>query len=239
MVSRRAIRSTRARRCVFQSEAALQLSLEQLDAVRDERFPYAFVRREVPVGGCIPDLVMVRFAEAPSVGAWPARPTFRHALAVWLLRRHGGRLHLETIASKAFEAPDAMDRALADLLTTGALRKSNTGAFYLTPSFARIAVEVIAVEAKLRRWRDAIEQAAQYARFADQALVAMDIGGAPRSPKVLFEFRQRGIGLLAAGRRTFEWLVPPRRNSHRLGPERDYLVASAVASRSQTLWYRR
>jgi hypothetical protein len=222
----------------FESEVALQQTLARLDFVQGDNYAHTFSRREVPVGGCIPDLVLVRFAEPPDAGLWPTRRSFRHAFVVWLLRRHGSRLHPETIAARAFESLARIRPVLDDLLETGALREAESGALALSPLLVRVQAEVVAVEAKLRRWREALDQATAYARFADRVLVAMDATAAPRTVEALAEFRRRGAGLLAVGTRDFEWLVSPRRSTRKPGPEWDDLVSSAGAMR-QTLWVRR
>jgi hypothetical protein len=219
----------------FESEAELQQALAGLDLAQDERFPYMFVRREVPVAGCVPDLVIVRFADLPSPTLWPARRSFRHAYVLWILRRHG-RLRVETVADKMFE-PIARTRAvIGDLLSTGALAESRTGAVFISPSLAQVTAEVIAIEAKLSRWRDALAQAVSYQRFSDRVLVAMDSAGIPRTAEALDEFRRAGAGLVSVTRDAWEWVIPPRRPSRRRGPEWDYLVSSAASPQRQTLW---
>lgn len=230
----------------FEREVELQIALASPEFLRaaleqiglgGDRFEHVLARREVPVGGCIPDLVVVGFAEEPRSELWPRRRNFRHAFVVSLLRRHG-RLRAETIAAKGFASLERMRPILDDLLASGAVTGSESGAISLSPLLAHAGVEVVAVEAKLRRWRQALEQATEYARFADRVVVAMDAGGVPRAPETLAEFRGRGVGLLAVGTET-EWLVRPRRSSRRANPEWDYLVSSAAAPRPQTSWLRR
>lgn len=231
----------------FEREVDLQIALaspEFLGAalaqvgLGSDRFDCLVARREVPVGGCIPDLVVVGFAKAPRSDVWPRRHNFRHAFVVSLLRRHG-RLRAETIAAKAFAPLDRMRPVLEDLLTSGAVTGSDSGAISLSPLLANADVEVVAVEAKLRRWKQALQQATEYARFADRVVVAMDAACVPRAPSVLAEFRACRVGLLGVGSADAEWLVSPRRASRRANPEWDYLVSSAASPRPQTLWLRR
>lgn len=222
----------------FANEAALQDALEdglaRLDLASNRALPHALARREVPIGGCIPDLVLVRFAEIPSPALWPARRSFRHAFVISLLRQRGP-LRIQTIASKAFESADRIQPVVDDLLMTGALSRASTGTVSLSHPLAFMEAQVIAVEAKLRRWKDALKQAAQYTSFANRSVVAMDVGGVPRSADALDQFRRSGIGLCAIGPEGAEWLVVPR-STQRRGPEWEYLVSSAASPRRHTLW---
>lgn len=222
----------------FQNEAALQNAiltrLDRLDHTSDRALPYALARREVPVGGCIPDFVLVRFSEVPSPSFWPARRSFRHAFVISLLRRRAP-LHIESIASRAFESADRIRPVVEDLLSTGAISRSTTGAVSLSPAFALLEAEVTAVEAKLHRWKEALRQAVQYTSFADRSVVAMDAKGIPRSADALRQFRREGIGLCAISRRGAVWLVMPRATNRR-GAEWEYVVSAAASPRAHTPW---
>jgi hypothetical protein len=209
--------------------------LSELDRSAESIFPYVFARREVQIAGCIPDLVIVRFAEPPSGELWPTRSTFRHAFVVSLLRRYG-RLFPETLAAKAFSRLERIQPTVDDLLASGAIAESNSGAVFLSPRWATTCVEVVAVEAKLRRWREALEQAQSYSRFADRTLVAMDQAFAPRDLEEHKEFRRRGVGLISVGPESFECLAPPARSSLKPSPEWEYIVSSVVSAKGQGRW---
>ena len=57
--------------------------------------------------------------------------------------------------------------------------------------------ELIAVELKLRAWREAIRQAMAYQLGADRAFVAMPLVEAHQAYRGRFAFEREGIGLLA------------------------------------------
>jgi hypothetical protein len=59
------------------------------------------------------------------------------------------------------------------------------------------AAEVIAVEAKLHRWREAIEQATTYRRFANRSFVALPRATIEGSAQISEACRERGLGLIA------------------------------------------
>ena len=95
---------------------------------------------------------------------------------------------------------------------------------------------MVAIEAKLCRWRDALRQAETYTQFADRVVVAMDLHGVPRASSAASLFRKRGIGLCGLSPHATEWLVRPESNPDCRGPEWEYLVATAPAPSAQTLW---
>lgn len=217
----------------FPSEAALQSFLaEQVE------LPAAFeqprLRREVPVGGCIPDLVSVSFRRIPDSTIWPNKWTLRHIHILHAASRRP-RLHLHSLADRCYESVERLRPLVRDLVRTGALTEFESGALAVAREIASIEAEVVAVEAKLDRWKDALRQAITYKRFADRAVVAMDSAGAPRDRDALREFETAGVGLCAVSTDSTEWLVPAPTGQTTSSPERHYLIASAASSR-QTSW---
>jgi hypothetical protein len=59
-----------------------------------------------------------------------------------------------------------------------------------------IAGELVAVEAKLERWRDALQQAYRNRCFAHRTYVVLPSSTALRAHRYEHEFRRRGVGLL-------------------------------------------
>jgi hypothetical protein len=57
-------------------------------------------------------------------------------------------------------------------------------------------IKVVAIEAKLIKWRDALTQAVQYRRFADESFVALPELHAAPALKCRGEFFSHGIGLM-------------------------------------------
>ena len=55
--------------------------------------------------------------------------------------------------------------------------------------------QVIAIEAKLSRWRDAMQQAYRNAFFADRSYVLLPPAAAARAAANIEEFRLRGVGI--------------------------------------------
>ena len=84
--------------------------------------------------------------------------------------------HLESLGYRVFAEVDIAGR-WADLVGIGA--------------------DVVAVELKLRAWREAVRQATAYQLAADRAYVALPLRAAQRAHRGRFAFEREGIGLLA------------------------------------------
>ena len=60
-----------------------------------------------------------------------------------------------------------------------------------------IGPDFVAVELKLRAWREALRQATAYQLAADRAYVALPLHGAQVAHRARYAFEREGIGLLA------------------------------------------
>ena len=220
---------------IFSTEKELQKELASLDLDFNGSYGALCTRREVPVGGRIPDVVCIGFKAHPGQIPWPRSWSYRHSYVTWLLRRHP-RLTPRAVAKRLFESLERTNPLIQDLVRSGAVLRTQGDSLELSSVIASQEAEVIAIEAKLRRWRKALEQAANYKRFANVVVVAMDPGGIPRTSEALMEFDRLGIGLCAILGGEIQWHVQPRFVEGLLGPEREYLIRSATASDRQTLW---
>lgn len=226
------------RRGFFDSEKELQLALSNIELNLVGHSSYTYVRREVPIRGCIPDLIYVRFSSKPDPTLWPAKWTFRHTYLLWLLRQKA-QLTLDEVASHFFELPTGPVRStMEDLIRSGAVTQTSANVFALSDSLMSIEAEVIAIEAKLFHWKQALAQAKNYAHFADKVFVAMDYYLVPQKLEVLEMFSTLGIGLCAVLPEKIKWIVYPRKNC-KLESDREYLITSAACYSRQTLWSRR
>lgn len=80
---------------------------------------------------------------------------------------------------------------------------------------------IVAVEVKLARWQQVLEQAVDNLVFADISYAALDIDQFPASRTCLEQFREAGIGVLGVqDKGTVEVIVQPSRN-HR-GRDRSF-----------------
>lgn len=193
-----------------------------------------YTKREVPVGPIIPDIVMVSVVKKMRRDLWPYRWTFIHASLVWQLRCRA-KLTRESLARRVFENPKRLDPLLTELLKTGAVVKTQSGCFQLGRELRELSVDVISIEAKLKRWKDAVMQAISYSNFSDKSVVAMAPDGIPKTMKSKEIFLQSGIGLISVNGGSPQTIFPGRR-SHRNSAEREYLIGSALGRLGQTRW---
>ena len=196
-----------------------------------------YTRYEMPVGICIPDVLSV-------VGSWNVkrtpklrRWTHQHSFLTWALRSRGP-LAVDQVAGLAYQSVEKMAELADDLLSCAVLIETSDGNLRLAPRCPLLLAQVWAVELKLTRWRNALEQARQYLDFADIVVVGMDPDGVKRANSACF--RELGIGLAAIGRGATRWLVAPRkRRLVELGPDHDYIIGSVLSRRTHTLWSRK
>lgn len=221
----------------FRNERELQARLarvaKQILGIRGE----ARVRREMPIGSRLPDVVVVSLRAAPPPDIWPRDWSFQHASLVAELRR-GGAQRRPALARRLYETDERLARFVDDLLASGCVRERRGGALSLANPILRIGASVTAFEAKLSRWNEALAQALSYRSFADRVVVAMDAGRFRASPDVLRAFRGEGVGLVLIGRKSAA-VLNKGRIVRRHSSEREYVFSSALTRRSQTLWTRR
>jgi hypothetical protein len=68
-------------------------------------------------------------------------------------------------------------------------------------------VHIVAIEAKLTRWRDALTQAATYRKYADRVFVALPERSAGNAFRHAEDFRTLGVGLLQVTNREVRTLI--------------------------------
>jgi|GEM_PF-2830332 len=220
----------------FAREAQMKgLVIDSHQWCTESRLIYA--RHEVPVGGQIPDIVFVGVGGEPTLDAGPRRWTLKHSGVAWALRV-GGPLYVAEIADAVCERSERVLPIVEDLIDGNVARATPGGKVALRRNTHLLRSEVIAIELKLARWRDALAQALSYRLFANRVLVALD---RTRATSVdLQAFRSEGVGLVLVGPGKVETAVPPKRmKSNSLGLEHDYVVGSALWGNGHTLWKRR
>jgi hypothetical protein len=122
----------------------------------------------------IPDFIYIRSqrlggkeARPPSAGLTALEASIVAALI------SGRSLRDVTIARQLYSRVERIAPRLKALERLGIVRQSTEGVFALRRGALPRAAHVIAVEGKLRRWREAIAQATCYLAFANQAYVAL------------------------------------------------------------------
>lgn len=222
---------------LYTSERDLQERLETIEWEFLETSQHLYCKREVPVGDCIPDLVLVCLSTIPKGIKYPRTFGTKHAYILWLVKNFIA-LSIEEIATKSYQKPERITQYVKDLTESGILEKLENSKLKLNDQLISIQSEVIAVEAKLTRWKEAFQQAKRYQEFADIVFVAMDAEGIPRYPEALQLFKQAKIGLLAVKRDSVEWVVKPYKDFS-ASFEREYVLNRALTDADQTRWLRR
>lgn len=169
------------------------------------------IRREVGVGRSIADVVCLGSAprnRGRGVSV-PQALSILESVVLARLRRKGPtridvleqRCGLQRTALRA--------RALERLLAWGLVERSNGGRVSAARPWASL-FRVVAIEAKLIRWRDALRQAEAYLRYADEAYVALPWAVATRALRASSEFERQGVGLLLVGRQRSQIAIEAR-----------------------------
>ncbi len=162
------------------------------------------VLREVSVGNVIPDLL---------VGTWYGQPSrfefsnvARHILA-FLQRERDSEIPRQRIEEELYLTPLAADKALHQLLRARAVRTLDSGEIQVLTEFPAPAARLIAIEMKMKRWREALAQGMSYLSFADEAYVVLDGNQLTNSSELLREFELAPVGLLVQRGSQIEKLV--------------------------------
>ena len=185
--------------------------------------PRSTVFEELPVGTVIPDVVLVSMSahrlstEFSSFESW--------VVASFLRFR---RLTMEVLAQRLYARPERTERALTALLRRQIVRRTSETSYELCREWLPANAEVVAIEAKLTRWREAVDQASAYLRFADRAYVALPLETAERTHDLLAVCRSRGLGLLGVAPHGVQLIRrAPRRRAR--SPEWVWVLGRALA----------
>lgn len=221
---------------IYNLERELQQDLQQ--SVFDyevKKQTSGFIRREVPVGRCIPDLIAVKFDTYPNINRLPYTWSGSYSYIVSLLRMNSF-LTIDEIAAYYYCPPEEVEPLLKKLLKYN-LVACESGVYMLSPDYLYMKAEVISFEAKLFRWREALDQAITYKKFSHKVIVAMDPEGLPKRKSSLKLFEDNGIGLISVNKREINWLVRPKKN-YILNDEYDFIITSTLAPKHQMFWSR-
>jgi hypothetical protein len=194
---------------VFPYEADLCLALNRgLRAVLprrpspDEAF---FVAEEVHVGTIIADVVILKTSRSRVIGSAAKRPSlslFEACVLAELLAGEPRRFN--TLVNRTALRSQTADAALTRLSKIGMVRRTASGAYALADSGILPSGHLIAIEAKLTRWRDAISQAEAYLTFANQSFVALPKAVVETAGGLRQACRLAGVGLLSVSYRNVE-----------------------------------
>jgi len=149
--------------------------------------------REQTIGSVIPDLLLgIWSGELPRYEG--LNTISRHILA-WLSAQRIANSE-EQLREDLLLSQHAADCAVSTLTRVGAISKRDSGEVELRPQFdGSCLVRLIAIEMKLKRWREALAQAIEYRKFADEAYVVLDENQVRINNELRDAFLANGIGL--------------------------------------------
>ncbi|WP_163988364.1 hypothetical protein [Pyxidicoccus caerfyrddinensis] len=168
-----------------------------------------FLKRELPgdesrcfyelqVGAVIPDLLFVQLPKAKRKRLdFFGRASFFDAFVVAELSRQGS-LSCEELSERLFVQPARVVESVRKLRRLGLVRMKSDRYVLVAGRFP-LSARVVAVEAKLIKWRDAVEQAKSYLQFSNKSYVAVpeELVGLR---ELRAECRHSGLGLIGVGR---------------------------------------
>ena len=183
------------------------------------------------IGMTIPDLLFVA-AKNGRVSRLPARIQLT-AFDAWVVTalKRWGPLREDQIASELHSSPQRVWSALKRLRRHRIVEDVEHFAYKLNPRRLLLSAEIVAVEAKLIRWTDAITQALSYLTFANRAYVALPKRAISASKRVAQACRDSGIGLISIGPYRTDVLIRPKRRDP-LSPERVWLIWKTLGMRT-------
>lgn len=152
------------------------------------------IAQEVGVGRCIADLVIV--LNPPRGRSAPRGALNATECVVLSTLRHNGPTRIDILERRSGMARGSLRR--------GALRRLRDWQIIDFGPGGRVALaktwstqsKIIAIEAKLTDWRNAMRQAASYQRYADEVYALLPATDDSRNGLLQSRFRTEGIGLL-------------------------------------------
>jgi hypothetical protein len=188
---------------LFSTEAELVQQLHaSLAPILAPQVPAVSTFLEASVGRFVADLVLVsgipesRFAQMKPFSAF-------EAVLVASLRQ-AGPTRIDLLEKNLLRPRGSLRvGALEALQRTDVVRRERGGRVCLAPDWPP-DIQVIAIEAKLKRWRDALSQASSYSSFADQVFVALPQPYADLAEKNSAQFEDLGVGILSVSTSSVE-----------------------------------
>jgi len=169
------------------------------------------IQSEVTVGSSIADVVVLVHGRVRPAVEQPL--TIQEAVVVSSLRQNGAtridvleeRCGLERMGLRHGDS-------LARLSSWKIVQRSSGGRIALKRTLAG-QCRLIAIEAKLLRWRRALEQAVAYRRYADTAYVALPEAIVGRNSIDRQTFLRSGVGLLSVSENAVSETISPSRST--------------------------
>jgi len=179
---------------------------------------------ELSIGMIIPDLVIVhrRRSHIPRVEAKRNLSWFDCCVLSELLKV--GPLTQPVLGRRLLTRESKTTLSVERLLRLGLLVRRSTGTLKVTLASRSNQIGIIAVEAKLLRWRQAIRQAQSYRSFANESFVALPRNLVSRIKGIGEQCASEGVGLISVSPRSVIIHVRPQRHQP-ISPDWVWLVS--------------
>lgn len=183
---------------------------------------------KLQVGMVIPDLVVVASPQDIRVPTKHAKiPSLFECAVVAELLKCGPSTH-GRVARKLFARPHSLERAVLRLKSLQLLRVNRRRRISANRRAFPASIKVISIEAKLRRWKDAILQAEEYLSFSDCAYVALPKIIINTNDRIKLACQAKGLGLIAVNSLSSEIILRPK-TKRPLSAARVWLMRKAAS----------
>jgi hypothetical protein len=195
---------------------------------------------EIPAVHGIPDLAAIRFdwevvRRRSELGIKTLSTDTEVRVVLALSRR---KLAVPELAACAGVSTDHMRRALLPyLIQQGWIRTAPSGLVEKVPEARNVGVRVVTVEAKLRNWRGAMNQARRQRYSADDAYIALEASRTVPLREDIPHMAAQGIGVISVDAETHRVSVLARPN-RRLRSADTVVGRMLIAERCLDMWSR-
>lgn len=149
---------------------------------------------ETQVGPRIPDLLL--FYSKPDRQRSAVQLTYFDC-AILAAILDGQPIDVVKLAERTYASIGDIERRVVRLVRLGFVTARPDGTFALRRGVIPTDVRVVAVEAKLYRWREALSQAEAYFSFANESYIAMPSHAVRRNINALDACAVAGVGIIA------------------------------------------
>jgi predicted transcriptional regulator len=184
----------------------LPLVLDSLTEMFAYRCSLVSVIHEPAIGRVIPDLLLGRLLNEPK--GLVSRLTYVDATFFALLEEHA-ELTLEEMKSRVPVSNLAAEKSVGKLERLGIAKTNAEGGVRISDEYRTIEAEVIAIEFKLSRWREALDQAKRYQRFANRTYVVLDAAQVKLDSAIVLSFFDSAVGLILQSHCELRVLLEP------------------------------
>lgn len=190
-------------------------------ALHDTVFPRGTKATELiepSICGVIPDVLYCRWRHWPGATI-KKTATIIDAHILSILEQSGG-CTLSDLCERLFLLEPKATESVNRLQKQGLIVAKRSGQYSIVKDASAKRVTLVAVEMKLFRWKEALDQAKSYLHFADQSFVVLDGNQIDASEKIESAFAAAGVGLLMQHGSVLETRVRAKSTSPDPTPER-------------------